>query len=301
MGAMKVDPASTPTTRTLRLTVSTRTTGETVTARVDSPASAAVPVRAQRRPRVPGLLLAHGANNDLDHPLLASLAGQLARDGVATVLRFNFPYAERGSTSPDARPVLEDTFRRAYHLLVHELLEPGTPVFLGGKSLGGRFAAEFVSGGIEGEALPADGLVVLDAEEVERTIRLRDGEAEHSYSKDLQMMAIQNARAYRPERTRITKPHRILDPKHGPLIAVRLNICTRKTLGGLILAAFVWRWRSKVNDETGQPHHRFLWSLGSLLAVLLVGYLVLGQPFRLTWPTGGSIRPSALGGRALGR
>ncbi len=161
MGAMKVDPASTPTTRMLRLTVSTRTTGETVTARVDSPASAAVPVRAQRRPRVPGLLLAHGANNDLDHPLLASLAGQLARDGVATVLRFNFPYAERGSTSPDARPVLEDTFRRAYHLLVHELLEPGTPVFLGGKSLGGRFAAEFVSGGIEGEALPADGLVVL--------------------------------------------------------------------------------------------------------------------------------------------
>ena len=74
---------------------------------------------------------------------------------------------------------------------------------------------------------------MLDAEDVERIIRLRDGEADHSYSKDLQMMAIRNARSYRPERTRIAKPHRILDPKHGPLIAVRLNICTRKTLGGL--------------------------------------------------------------------
>jgi len=32
---------------------------------------------------------------------------------------------------------------------------------------------------------------------------------------------------------RTAKPHRILDPAHGPLIAVRLNILTRKTLGGL--------------------------------------------------------------------
>ena len=48
------------------------------------------------------------------------------------------------------------------------------------------------------------------------------------------MMAINNARAYRPDGiTRIAKPHRLLDPEHGPLIAVRLNILTRKTLGGL--------------------------------------------------------------------
>jgi len=56
-------------------------------------------------------------------------------------------------------------------------------------------------------------------------------------------------------------------------------------LGGVVLAAIVWRWRTKVNDETGQPHHRLVWSLGSLLAVLLVGYLVLVEPFRFTWPT----------------
>jgi hypothetical protein len=74
---------------------------------------------------------------------------------------------------------------------------------------------------------------LLDADAVERTIRLRDGEAANKFGKDLQLMAIRNARRYRPERSRIAKPHRILDPEHGPLIAVRLNVCTRKTLGGL--------------------------------------------------------------------
>ncbi len=47
-------------------------------------------------------------------------------------------------------------------------------------------------------------------------------------------MAITNARQYLSDRiTRVAKPHKILDPAHGPLIAVRLNILTRKTLGGL--------------------------------------------------------------------
>jgi uncharacterized protein len=73
----------------------------------------------------------------------------------------------------------------------------------------------------------------LDADEIERQVVARDREAAHPYSKDLQMMAIHNARRYRSERPRIAKPHQILDPEHGPLIGVRLNICTRKTLGGL--------------------------------------------------------------------
>ena len=47
-------------------------------------------------------------------------------------------------------------------------------------------------------------------------------------------MGIHNARKYLGDRLiRTAKPHRILDPAHGPLIAVRLNILTRKTLGGL--------------------------------------------------------------------
>jgi predicted alpha/beta-hydrolase family hydrolase len=157
MGAMKVDPVSDHATRTLRLAVSTRSSTETVTARVDAPARRP----AHQRHRVPGLLLAHGANNDLDHPLLVSVADRVAREGAALVLRFNFPTASAVPLLPTPRPILEAAFRSAYDMLVDTLLEPGSPVFLGGKSLGGRFAAEFVSGAAEGEPLPAHGLVVL--------------------------------------------------------------------------------------------------------------------------------------------
>lgn len=73
----------------------------------------------------------------------------------------------------------------------------------------------------------------LDPAEIERQIRARDLDVASDHGKDLQVMAIRNARRYRPERTRIAKPHRLLDPAYGPLIAVRLNILTRKTLGGL--------------------------------------------------------------------
>jgi predicted oxidoreductase len=68
---------------------------------------------------------------------------------------------------------------------------------------------------------------------IERQVVARDREVGHRFSKDAQVMAINNARRYRGDKLRIAKPHRLLDPNHGPLIAVRLNICTRKTLGGL--------------------------------------------------------------------
>ena len=65
----------------------------------------------------PGLLLAHGANNRFDHPLLTTVARHLAQSGTATVLRFNFPYAERGAyvTGPraPARDRLSARARRA--------------------------------------------------------------------------------------------------------------------------------------------------------------------------------------------
>ena len=115
----------------------------TVTAKVDAPITV--------NPETPGLLLAHGAGNDLDHPLLASVAAALADQGVAIVIRFNFPYMERGRTSPDPQSMLETTYRRAHDLMVDELLEPGAQVFLGGKSLGGRIAAELVSRRHEGK------------------------------------------------------------------------------------------------------------------------------------------------------
>jgi predicted oxidoreductase len=74
----------------------------------------------------------------------------------------------------------------------------------------------------------------LDVDGVRRVIEARDAQVGNPYGKDFQLMAIANARRYRGDRlTRVVKPHRLLDPAHGPLIAVRLNILTRKTLGGL--------------------------------------------------------------------
>ncbi|WP_141015470.1 FAD-binding dehydrogenase [Nocardioides sambongensis] len=74
----------------------------------------------------------------------------------------------------------------------------------------------------------------LDADSLREQIEARDREVGNPFSKDVQLMAINNARTVITEKViRVAKPHRILDPEHGPLIAVRLNILSRKTLGGL--------------------------------------------------------------------
>lgn len=74
----------------------------------------------------------------------------------------------------------------------------------------------------------------LDFADIEREVVAHDREVDNAYSKDLQLMAVRNARAYWPDKiTRVAAPHRFLDPAHGPLIAVRLHLLTRKTLGGL--------------------------------------------------------------------
>ena len=74
----------------------------------------------------------------------------------------------------------------------------------------------------------------IDRGEIEDSIRARDRELANPFSKDFQLMGIRNARLGLGERLMRTAPPRpILDPANGPLIAVRLNILTRKTLGGL--------------------------------------------------------------------
>jgi predicted oxidoreductase len=80
-------------------------------------------------------------------------------------------------------------------------------------------------------ALAGDNLLMHDR--IKAQIEARDREIENPYVKDTQVMNIHNARRYIGDRLiRTAKPHRILDPAHGPLIAVKLNILTRKTLGG---------------------------------------------------------------------
>lgn len=80
--------------------------------------------------------------------------------------------------------------------------------------------------------LTGDGLIRLA--DLERQMLARDREMDHKFTKDLQITALRGARSYIGDRLiRVAKPHKFLDPANGPLIAVRLNILSRKTLGGL--------------------------------------------------------------------
>ena len=74
----------------------------------------------------------------------------------------------------------------------------------------------------------------LHIDHIRHQIEARDREIENGFSKDAQVTAIHGARRYLGDRLmRTAKPHRLLDPAMGPLIAVRLHVLTRKTLGGL--------------------------------------------------------------------
>ncbi len=90
----------------------------------------------------------------------------------------------------------------------------------------------------------------LDPAHLERQIVARDRQVENAYTKDTQVAAIRVARRYRGDRlTKRAHPlHRILDPKHGPLVAVRLRVLSRKTLGGLHTDL-----RGRVLAASGEP------------------------------------------------
>ena len=75
---------------------------------------------------------------------------------------------------------------------------------------------------------------LIDADDLTRMVRLRDEQVRTGLGKDPQVVATAAARRYVGDRRmRTVAPHEMLDPAAGPLVAVRLHILTRKTLGGL--------------------------------------------------------------------
>ncbi|HEY0931586.1 MAG TPA: FAD-binding dehydrogenase, partial [Gemmatimonas sp.] len=96
-------------------------------------------------------------------------------------------------------------------------------------------------------AITPEPLVRYDV--VEQVVRDRDRQLTHQGGKDPQLAIIHSARRYFSERVmRIAKPAPLLDPPNGPLIAVRLNILTRKSLGGLATDL-----DARVLDQSGTP------------------------------------------------
>src|SRR5215468_12254371 len=85
------------------------------------------------------LVLAHGAGAGMKHPFMAAVAKGLAKRGIAT-LRYEFDYMAKGSKRPDAPKVAQARVREA--VAEAEQRMPGTPLFAGGKSFGGRMTSQ---------------------------------------------------------------------------------------------------------------------------------------------------------------
>ena len=92
-------------------------------------------------PRQPAAIyaFAHGAGAGMDHAFMVAMARALAAHGIA-VLRFQFPFMERGSKRPDAAPLAQATVRAAVAFARKRW--PRTPCFAGGKSFGGRMTSQ---------------------------------------------------------------------------------------------------------------------------------------------------------------
>jgi predicted alpha/beta-hydrolase family hydrolase len=88
------------------------------------------------------IVLAHGAGAGMTHRFMENLSYALAKQSVGTI-RYNFPFIEKGSKRPDVPAVAEKTVSM---VLTHAKESfPNVPIFLGGKSFGGRMSSQYLS------------------------------------------------------------------------------------------------------------------------------------------------------------
>jgi uncharacterized protein len=104
---------------------------------------------------IAGLVLAHGAGAGQTSQFMVQAARGLASRGVTTAT-FDFPYMEAGRKVPDRAPILEEAWRKAVAEMRTRIDD--LPLFIGGKSMGGRIASQVAS---QGSAAPLRGLVFL--------------------------------------------------------------------------------------------------------------------------------------------
>jgi len=103
-----------------------------------------------------GIITAHGAGNDMENDLLAAFAEGMAQAGYP-VLRFNFPYKEKGLKAPDKPGKLEDTWTAACRYFKEDSPIKVKHFIAAGKSMGGRIASQVAAVG----KLPTEGLIFL--------------------------------------------------------------------------------------------------------------------------------------------
>jgi uncharacterized protein len=103
-----------------------------------------------------GVIIAHGAGNDMQEPLIVRVCEELADAGYVT-LRFNFVYREKGHKTPDSQAKLETTWKSVHSFFTQSLPYKFQRVIVGGKSMGGRVASQMVAAG----KLTTHGLILL--------------------------------------------------------------------------------------------------------------------------------------------
>ena len=134
-----------------------------------------------------GLILAHGAGNDMTNPFLSFVHEAVCRDGTLSV-KFNFPYKERGGKAPDPAARLEQTLEAVVaRVRGDESLSPRR-LFLGGKSMGGHMASHLAAAGTDVAGLVFLGYPLHPPKQFER---LR---AEHLSRIQCPMLFIQGTR-----------------------------------------------------------------------------------------------------------
>jgi predicted alpha/beta-hydrolase family hydrolase len=118
---------------------------------------------------------AHGAGAPMNHPFMTTMSKELAQLGIGT-LRFNFPYMENKKGRPDVPAVAHQTIEVAADYLHKEY--PKTPIFLSGKSFGGRMSSQYLSKSppdfVKGIAFFGFPLHAAGSPSVERADHLKD-------------------------------------------------------------------------------------------------------------------------------
>lgn len=95
-----------------------------------------------------GLILAHGAGGGQKSRFMIDAGRAFAQRGITTAT-FDFPYMAEGRKVPDKAPVLETSWRKAIDAARSHDAFAGLPLFIGGKSMGGRMASHVASQGVE--------------------------------------------------------------------------------------------------------------------------------------------------------
>ena len=105
---------------------------------------------------IAALVLGHGAGSGQHSGFMVEAGRQLSARAIV-VATFDFPYIAAGRKSPDKAPVLEEAWRAAIAEARADNAFRSLPLFIGGKSMGGRIASHVAAQGVEG----VSGLVFL--------------------------------------------------------------------------------------------------------------------------------------------